>query len=301
MHKPGTLRTRLRQEGFLLVLLVPALVYFSVYHLVPMAGMALAFQDFRIVGHSQWVGLKHFKLLFSSPSFLGVLKNTLIISSMKIILFFPLPIAFALMLNELRSVFVRKFVQATAYLPHFLSWVVIAGVWISFLSPSTGGANQARGLVGLPPVDYMTSKSAIRWVLFASETWRSLGWDSIIYLAALMRISPSLYESADMDGAGPLQKAVYITIPELAPTMITVLILNLGFFMSAGFDQVFNMMNDSVISAVDILDTYVYRIGLLNMQYSFSTAASLFKGLIGLVLILGTHTAAKKVTGKGLW
>ncbi|MBU0927063.1 MAG: ABC transporter permease subunit [Spirochaetes bacterium] len=301
MHKPGTLRTRLRQEGFLIVLLVPALVYFSVYHLVPMAGMVLAFQDFRIVGPSQWVGLKHFRLLFSSPSFLGVLKNTLIISSMKIILFFPLPIAFALMLNELRSVFVRKFVQATAYLPHFLSWVVIAGVWISFLSPSTGGANQARGLLGLPPVDYMTSKSAIRWVLFASETWRSLGWDSIIYLAALMRISPSLYESADMDGAGPLQKAVYITIPELAPTMITVLILNLGFFMSAGFDQVFNMMNDSVISAVDILDTYVYRIGLLNMQYSFSTAASLFKGVIGLVLILGTHTAAKKVTGKGLW
>jgi putative aldouronate transport system permease protein len=301
MHKPRTLRTRIRQEGFLIVLLVPALVYFSVYHLAPMAGMSLAFQDFRIVGPSPFVGLKHFKLLFSSPSFFGVLRNTLIISSMKIILFFPLPIAFALMLNELRSVFLRKFIQATAYLPHFLSWVVIAGVWISFLSPSTGGANQARGLVGLPPVDYMTSKSAIRWVLFASETWRSLGWDSIIYLAALMRISPSLYESADMDGAGPLQKAWFITIPELAPTMITVLILNLGFFMSAGFDQVFNMMNDSVISAVDILDTYVYRIGLLNMQYSFSTAASLFKGVIGLVLILGTHSAAKRVTGKGLW
>lgn len=301
MPRQGRLGMRLRQEGFLLVLLAPALVYFSVYHLAPMAGMVLAFQDYRIVGPNEWVGLKHFKLLFSSPSFMNVLRNTLIISAMKIILFFPLPILFALMLNELRSVFLRKFVQATAYLPHFLSWVVIAGVWIAFLSPSTGGANQARGLIGLPPIDYMTSKSAIRWVLFASETWRSLGWDSIIYLAALMHISPSLYESADMDGAGPLQKAWYITIPELAPTMITVLILNLGFFMSAGFDQVFNMMNDSVISAVDILDTYVYRIGLLNMQYSFSTAASLFKGVIGLVLILGTHTAAKRVTGKGLW
>lgn len=301
MLKPRTLRTRFRQEGFLLVLLVPALVYFSVYHLVPMAGMSLAFQDFRIVGPSKFVGLKHFKMLFSSPAFFDVLKNTLIISTMKIILFFPLPLLFALMVNELRSVLLRKFVQATAYLPHFLSWVVIAGVWISFLSPSSGGANQARGLVGLPPVDYMTSKSAIRWVLFASETWRSLGWDSIIYLAALMRINPNLYESADMDGAGALQKAWYITLPELAPTMITVLILNLGFFMSAGFDQVFNMMNDSVISAVDILDTYIYRIGLLNMQYSFSTAANLFKGLIGLVLILGTHSAAKRVTGKGLW
>jgi putative aldouronate transport system permease protein len=138
-------------------------------------------------------------------------------------------------------------------------------------------------------------------VLFASETWRSLGWDSIIYLAALMRISPSLYEAAGMDGASALQKMRFVTLPELFPTMVTVLILNLGFFMSAGFDQVFNMMNDSVISVVDILDTYVYRIGLVNMQYSFSTAASLFKGAIGLMLILSTHFLAKRSTGKGLW
>ncbi len=295
------LGARLRRESFLFVLLAPALVYFAVFHLWPIAGMVMAFQDFRIVGPSKFAGLKHFKALFSSPSFLQVLRNTLIISSMKIILFFPLPILFALMLNELRSRVLRKFVQATAYLPHFLSWVVIAGVWISFLSPSSGGANKLRALLGMRPLDYMTDKSSIRWVLFASETWRSLGWDSIIYLAALMRISPSLYESAEMDGAGPLRKTWSITLPELGPTMITVFILNLGFFLNAGFDQVFNMMNDSVISVVDILDTYVYRIGLLNMQYSFSTAASLFKGLIGLALILGTHGASKRVTGKGLW
>jgi putative aldouronate transport system permease protein len=297
----ASLATRLRRESFLFVLLAPALVYFVVFHLVPIAGMVMAFQDFRIVGPSKFVGLKHFRVLFSSPSFLQVLRNTLIISSMKIILFFPLPILFALMVNELRSAVLRKFVQATAYLPHFLSWVVIAGVWIAFLSPSTGGANKLRGLLGLKALDFMTDKGSIRWVLFASETWRSLGWDSIIYLAALMRISPSLYESAEMDGAGPLRKTWSITLPELAPTMITVFILNLGFFMNAGFDQVFNMMNDSVISVVDILDTYVYRIGLLNMQYSFSTAASLFKGAIGLLLILGTHAASKRVSGKGLW
>jgi putative aldouronate transport system permease protein len=296
-----TLAARLRRESFLFVLLAPALAYFVVFHLVPIAGMVMAFQDFRIVGPSKFVGFKHFKTLFSSPSFLQVLRNTLIISSMKIILFFPLPILFALMVNELRSVILRKFVQATAYLPHFLSWVVIAGVWIAFLSPSTGGANKLRGLAGMKSLDFMTDKGSIRWVLFASETWRSLGWDSIIYLAALMRISPSLYESAEMDGAGPLRKTWSITLPELAPTMITVFILNLGFFLNAGFDQVFNMMNDSVISVVDILDTYVYRIGLLNMQYSFSTAASLFKGAIGLILILGTHAASKRVSGKGLW
>ena len=299
--RTASLAVRFRREGFLFVLLAPALVYFFVFHIVPITGMTIAFQDFRIIGKSPFVGWKHFSILFSSPAFASVIRNTLILSAMKIILFFPLPIIFALMLNEIRAVAYRKFVQAVAYLPHFLSWVVIAGVWITFLSPGSGGANRLRDLMGLPPLDYMTSKSHIRWVLFASETWRSLGWDSIIYLAALMRISPSLYESADMDGATSLQKMRFITLPELSPTMITVLILNLGFFMNAGFDQVFNMMNDSVISVVDILDTYVYRIGLLNVQYSLSTAASLFKGAIGLVLILGTHSAAKRVTGKGLW
>jgi putative aldouronate transport system permease protein len=293
--------TRTRREFILLVFLLPALAYFAVFHLAPMAGMAIAFQDFRIVGRSRFVGLKDFVTLFSSPAFGDVIRNTLILSSMKIILFFPLPIIFSLMVNEVRVKTFRKFAQGVAYLPHFLSWVVITGIWISFLSPSTGGANQLRGLLGLAPVDYMTSKVHIRWVLFASETWRSLGWDSIIYLAALMRINPSLYEAAGIDGASPLQKMRFVTLPELFPTMVTVFILNLGFFMNAGFDQVFNMMNDSVISVVDILDTFVYRIGLVNMQYSFSTAASLFKGAIGLVLILSTHLMAKRNTGKGLW
>jgi putative aldouronate transport system permease protein len=301
MSPASSLVTRFRRDGFLFVLLAPALAYFLVFHLLPMAGMVIAFQDFRLVGKSKFVGFKHFRILFSSPAFGSVLRNTLILSTMKIVLFFPLPVAFALMVNEVRLKVFRKFVQSVAYLPHFLSWVVIAGIWIAFLSPSTGGLNQLRGLLGLGPVDYMTSKAHIRWVLFASETWRSLGWDSIIYLAALMRISPSLYEAAGMDGASALQKMRFVTLPELFPTMVTVLILNLGFFMSAGFDQVFNMMNDSVISVVDILDTYVYRIGLVNMQYSFSTAASLFKGAIGLMLILSTHFLAKRSTGKGLW
>jgi putative aldouronate transport system permease protein len=295
------LAVRLRNEGMLYLLLAPALVYFLVFHILPMAGMSIAFEDFRLVGKGKFVGLKHFIALFSSPGFAAVLANTLILSTMKIVLFFPLPIVFALMVNELRLAAYRKFIQSVVYLPHFLSWVVIAGVWIAFLSPTTGGANEIRRLLGLAPLDYMTSKDHIRWVLFLSETWRSLGWDSIIYLAALIRISPSLYESADMDGANALQKMRSITLPELVPTMVTVFILNLGFFMSAGFDQVFNMMNDSVISKVDILDTFVYRIGLVNMQYSFSTAASLFKGIIGLVLILSTHGAAKRLTGKGLW
>jgi putative aldouronate transport system permease protein len=297
----ASLAGRLRRDGFLFVLLAPALAYFFIFNILPMAGMTIAFQDFRLVGKSPFVGLKHFITLFSSPTFSTVLVNTLILSSLKVILYFPLPVIFSLLVNELRAAAMRKIVLGVAYLPHFLSWVVIAGVWIAFLSPSTGGANQLRGFLGLAPVDFMTSKAHIRWVLFASEAWRSVGWDSIIYLAALMRISASLYEAADIDGASALQKMRFVTVPELVPTMVTVFILNLGFFMSAGFDQVFNMMNDSVISRVDILDTFVYRIGLVNMQYSFSTAASLFKGVIGVGLILSTHFAAKRMTGKGLW
>jgi putative aldouronate transport system permease protein len=301
MARPQTLVARIGRDAVLYALLAPALLYFLVFHILPIAGMTMAFQDYRLFGKSPWVGFKHFVTLFSSPSFSLVIANTLILSTMKIILFFPLPIIFSLMVNELRAAVLRKFVQGVAYLPHFLSWVVIAGVWIAFLSPGSGGANKIRDLLGLAPIDYMTSKDHIRWILFASETWRSLGWDSIIYLAALIRISPSLYESADMDGASALQKMRFITLPELVPTMVTVFILNLGFFMNAGFDQVFNMMNDSVISRIDILDTFVYRIGLVNMQYSFSTAASLFKGMIGLILILSTHGVAKRVTGRGLW
>ena len=301
MSGSGSLAGRLRRDGFLFVLLAPALIYFFIFNILPMAGMSIAFEDFRLVGKSPFVGFKHFITLFSSPTFSTVLVNTLILSSMKVILYFPLPVIFSLLVNELRAAAMRKIVQGVAYLPHFLSWVVIAGVWIAFLSPSTGGANQVRGFLGLAPVDFMTSKTHIRWVLFASETWRSLGWDSIIYLAALMRISASLYDAADIDGASSLQKMRFVTVPELASTMVTVFILNLGFFMSAGFDQVFNMMNDSVISRVDILDTFVYRIGLVNMQYSFSTAASLFKGVIGVALILSTHFAARRMTGKGLW
>ncbi|MEK3800420.1 ABC transporter permease subunit [Peribacillus sp. FSL H8-0477] len=292
---------QIKRDWVLYAMLLPALVYFSIFHVIPLIGMKLAFQDYRIIGDNVWVGLKHFNVLFSSPAFLDVLKNTIIISSMKIIFFFPVPIILSLIINEVRNGPFRKYVQSVIYLPHFLSWVVITGVWISLLSPVDGGINVIRNFFQLPSLDYMTSKDHIRWVLVISETWRSAGWDSIIYLAAIMKISPGLYEAAKIDGATSLQQMRYITIPELLSTVVTVFILNLGFFMNAGFDQVFNMINDSVISVIDILDTYVYRIGILNGQYAYATAASLFKGVIGVILILSTHFISKKVSGKGVW
>ncbi|AZB44520.1 sugar ABC transporter permease [Bacillus sp. FJAT-42376] len=291
----------IKQDWVLYAMLVPALVYFITFHIVPLIGMKLAFQDYRILGNHEWVGLKHFNVLFSSPAFFTVLKNTVIISAMKMLFFFPVPILLSILINEVQHGRFRNSVQSIIYLPHFLSWVVIAGIWISLLNPEDGGLNLIRNFFQLPSVDYMTSKDHIRWVLVFSEIWRSAGWDSIIYLAAIMKISPALYEAARIDGASNLQQLRYITIPELSGTIITVFILNLGFFMNAGFDQVFNLMNNSVISVIDILDTYVYRIGLVNGQYSYATAASLFKGVIGTVLILGTHFISKRLTGRGVW
>ncbi|MBM7577857.1 putative aldouronate transport system permease protein [Jeotgalibacillus terrae] len=291
---------KMREDWILYLMLAPGITYFVIFHVIPIYEMKLAFENYRIIDENTWAGLEHFKVLFSSPAFMDVLQNTVIISTMKIIFIFPIPIILSLLINEVRSGPYRKYVQSISYLPHFLSWVVIAGIWISFLNPD-GGINIIRNFFQLPSIDFMTSKDHIRWVLVFSEMWRSAGWDSILYIAAIMRISPSLYEAAKLDGASTLQQMRHITLPALATTVVTVFILNLGFFMNAGFDQVFNLMNDSVISKIDILDTYVYRIGLLNGQYSYATAASLFKGVIGLVLILGTHFLSKRFTGKGVW
>lgn len=292
---------RIYCDRSLYIILLPAMLYFVVFSLWPIYGMKMAFEDYRVVGKSVWVGLKHINELLGSPAFYNVLKNTLIISAMKIILYFPIPVIFALLLNEITNSTFKNFTQAVSYLPHFLSYVVIAGIWISLLSPQTGAVNQILGLFNISPIDFMTSKSHFRWVLFFSETWRSTGWDSIIYVAAILNINNEIYEAADVDGANRLQVIRHIIIPELKMPMITLFILNLGFFLNAGFDQVFNFMNDSVISVGDILDTYVYRMGLLNGQYSYATAASLFKGVIGVVLILISHFVSKKISGKGVW
>lgn len=292
---------RMRKDYVLYLMLLPSLVYFTVFNVIPIFNMKLAFQDYKIIGDNVWVGLKHFQTLFSSPAFMDVLMNTVIISTMKIIFIFPIPILLSLLINELRFGPYRKFIQSVSYLPHFLSWVVLAGIWIALLNPVDGGVNTLRNFFNLPALDFMTSKEHIRWVLVFSEMWRSAGWDTILYIAAILKISPSLYEAAKIDGASTLQQMRYITLPAMVSTVITVFILNLGFFMNAGFDQVFNLMNDSVLSVIDILDTYVYRIGLLNGQYAYATAAGLFKGVIGLFLILGTHFLSKKITGKGVW
>ena len=295
------LKRRIYRDRHLYLMLIPVLLYFVVWHYLPMWGTRIAFQNVRFIGKNEWVGLKHFRVLFSSPIFLKVFFNTVAISTMKIVFIFPLPILLAFLLNEIRNPHVRQGVQSVVYIPHFLSWVVIAGVFISLLEAPDGAMNKVLGVFGFDPVSFMTSSRHIRWVFVFSEAWRSMGWDSILYIAAINSIAPELYDAATVDGASRFQQARKITLPCIAPTIITVFILNMGFFMNAGFDQVFNMMNDAVISQVDIIDTYVYRVGLRKGNFSLGTAAGLFKGIIGIGLIFTTDRLSRKLTGEGVW
>ncbi len=292
---------RIWQDRVLYLLLLPAMLYFVFFRLWPIWNMRLAFFNYNARKPWTWAGLKWFEIIFSSGGFFAILGNTLRISFMKYVLMFPFSVFFAILLNELRSSRMRKLVQVSTYLPHFLSWVVIAGIFINILSPTGGILNDFRALFGLTAIDYMTEKSSIMGVLFASSLWRSLGWDSIIYFAAIIGINQSLYEAAYMDGANRVQIIRYVVLPALVTPMVTTFILNLGFFLDAGFDQVFNFTNDAVNSTIDILDTYIYRLGLTQGQYEVSTAVGLIKGVVGTILVLLTHVTSKKLTGTGVW
>ena len=293
---------QVKRDRALYMILLPTIIYFCIFRVWPIINMRLAFYDFKARGPWEFAGLKYFKLIFQSDAFAQILENTLIISFMKYVLLFPVFVIFALVLNELRCQKFRKYVQIVSYLPHFLSWVVIAGIWKSFLDPSAQGAlNQILAFFGAEQVDLLTSKGAIRWILMLCEAWRSLGWDSIIYFTAILNISPDLYEAAKMDGANRWDIIRNIILPALLIPMTTVFILNLGFFMSAGFDQVYNFTNNAVNSVIDILDTYVNRLGIENAQYSIATAVSLIKGLVGVVLVYLPHVTSKQLTGEGVW
>lgn len=293
---------RMWKDRYLYLMISPTILYFLIFRVWPIINMRLAFFDYKARRPWEFAGLKYFKMIFSTSAFASILKNTLILSFMKYVLLFPFFVIFALMLTELRRERCRKYVQVVSYLPHFLSWVVIAGIWMSFLAPSDeGGLNQILSIFGLGPVDLLTSKKAIRWILMLCEGWRSLGWDSIIYFTTIIGIDLSLYEAAKMDGANRKALIRYIILPALVPPMTTMFILNLGFFMSAGFDQVYNFTNPAVNSTIDILDTYINRVGIESAQYSIGTAVALLKGFVGMVLVYMTHITSKKMTGEGVW
>jgi len=269
-----------------------------------MYGLIISFKDFRILDGmmaSPWVGFKHFKTVFGSDDFWVVFKNTLVISGLKLIFNFPAPIIFALLLNEVKNMQFKKTVQTISYMPHFLSWVVLAGIVVNFLSPSTGPINMILKVLGAKPIYFVADRKWFREVLVLSAIWKEVGWGTIIYLAALSNINLELYEAAVLDGANRFKQTIYVTLPSISPVIIIMFIFAVGAIVNDDFDQIFNLYNPAVYSVGDVLSTYIYRMGLENMQYSFSTAVGLFKNTISFTLIIITNYLSKRYSDYGLW
>jgi putative aldouronate transport system permease protein len=294
----------MRRHYILYLMVVPGLLYFLVFRYFPMYGAIIAFKDYRVLEGftgSPWAGFKHFRTIFASPNFYNVLTNTLLISIYKLLFGLPVDIGVALMLNELRIYWFKRSVQTITYLPHFLSWVVVFGVLLTTLSPSSGLLNKAIVALGGQPINFLADPQWFRTVLVASDIWKDLGWGAIIYLAALAGISPSLYEAAAVDGATRWHRIRHITLPGLVPVIVLVTLLRIGNLLSAGFEQVFVLYNPSVYGVADIIDTWVYRQGIQGFQFSVSAAVGLFKGVVGCILLVSANSLSKRFAGTGLW
>ena len=287
----------------LYLLLLPTLLFFVIFSYVPYGGLVMAFQDFsprRGIWGSEWVGFAHFEYLFGRAGFYQILINTLLISTYKLVLGMPVPIIFALFLNEVRLGVFKRVTQTLTYFPHFLSWVVYGGLMVIFLSPGGALANIMESL-GQPDPRLLSNASTFRAVLVVTNIMKEFGWNAIIYLAAITAISPTLYEAATMDGANRWQQMRYITLPGIRGVIVILFILNLGHILDAGFEQVFVMYNPSVYSVAEIIDTYVYQIGLVSGRFSLATAVGLFKGVIGMILILSSNQILKRLNMPTIW
>jgi putative aldouronate transport system permease protein len=290
------LRSMWRQR-WLYFLMLPTLIYFAIFKYGPLWNAQIAFKDFKpllgVMG-SPWVGFKHFETFINSFYFTELMTNTIIFSVAKLILGLPLAVICAIALHETWFLRFRTFVQTMIYLPHFLSWVIMFGVMLVILSPGNGLLNSVIEKFGGEPIPFLTSPDHFRWVVILSDIWKETGWSTILYLAALLAISPDLYEAAAVDGATPLQRIWYISLPGILPVIVLVTLLRMGHILEAGFNQIFVLYSVPVYSVGDIIDTWVYRQGVLNFQFSLATAVGFFKGVIGLVLILVSNRVAKR-------
>lgn len=292
-----TTRKNLEALHYLLMLL-PGLALLLAFHFVPLLGSVMAFQKFipaRGIFRSQWVGFANFIYMFKIPDARQVFANTVLIASAKLIALFLASIVFALLLNELRVRLLKSAVQTVVYLPHFLSWVILA-VLVRTIFSLDGPVNQLLGWLGIDPIYFLGSNRWFPAVLVGTDTWKEFGFNAIIFLAALTAVSPDLYEAAAMDGAGRWRRMWHITLPGIAPTAVLVACLWLGNVLNAGFDQIFNLYNPLVYRSSDIIDTYVYRMGLLQAQYSLATAVGLLKSVVSLMLIMISYALARKLT-----
>jgi putative aldouronate transport system permease protein len=288
----------------LYLLSIPGIIYFLLFKYVPLLGSAMAFQDYNIFTGffgSPWVGFEHFIRMFAYDEFIRILINTLLIALYSLVFAFPIPIVLALLLNEVRILLFKRILQTVVYMPHFLSWVVIGGITVEILSPQSGFVNQIIRLFGAEPVYFMGEESYIRSIIVSSGIWRDAGWGTIIYLAAIAGVNPDLYEAAQIDGANRWKQTLTITIPSILPTISILFLLQIGHFLDFGFERVFIFLNSLNSGKGEILDTYIYTVGLIDRQYSYTTAVGLFKSIVGLMLIVLGNTVSKKLTGEGLY
>lgn len=285
------------------LMLLPGMIMLVIFVFVPLFGSVMAFENYSpakgILG-SKWVGLDNFEFIFSLPDSRQVFVNTLVIAFGKLVFNIVVPVLFAILLNEITVKIFKKTFQTIVYLPHFLSWVVLATVVTNMFSLS-GPINSALSALGGTPIQFLADNNWFRKVMVATDVWKEFGYNSVVYLAALTGIDLGLYEAASIDGANRFKQILHITLPSLLPTIVLMTALNLGNILNAGFDQIFNLYNPIVYETGDIIDTYVYRIGMVERQYSIGTAVGLLKSVISFVLIMGANKAAKKLTGSGIF
>ena len=296
-------RRKLSHSKVMLLMMALPVVYFLVFRYAPMFGLVIAFKDYNVflgLRASEWVGLRNFRELFASPDFWQIFRNTLVISLMKLIIGFPIPIILALLLNEIRSTGFKRVMQTVLYLPYFISWAIIGTMILVLFSPTSGLLSGVSIWLTGERMNLLTSAEHFRGILVVSDIWRNAGWGTIIYLAAISQVDPNLYEAAIVDGANKLRQIWHVTIPAIAGVIVLLFILRVGWMMHAGFEQILVLQNPLVMDVSDIFDTYVYRVGLGRGEYSYTATAEMFKSVISLVLIYGTDRLAKALGEEGL-
>lgn len=297
-------KVKTHQYWQLYAMMVLPLLYFVIFKYVPMFGNILAFRRYRPgMGPfgTEWVGLRYFKLFFKDAAFWNAFKNTIVLSLLNLVINFPIPIIFALLLNEVRNRYFKKFVQTVSYMPRFISTVVVIAIVSELLSPSTGILNVVRGKMGLDAIYYMNDPKYFRTIYVLLDTWQYTGWTAIIYLASITSISADMYEAATIDGATRIQQIFYVTIPSILPTIMVMLILNIGRLLSLGFEKILLLYTPTNSQVSDILDTLVYRTGLANQNYSYATAIGLFTGIVGVILVTSSNNLSRKLTGQSIY
>lgn len=308
-NKPGLGKARnfrsLKKYLPLYLLFLPPLIYFIIFRYVPIVmAVSLSFMDYNIYKGfiaSSWVGLKHFNEFFQSVYFFRVLRNTLVINLLNLLIVFPAPILFALLLNEVRVSWIKRSVQTVSYLPHFVSTVIVASMAVTFLSPSVGVVNHLLERLGMERVNLLLEARYFWGIYTGLDLWKTLGWSAILYFAALTGINPELYEASRVDGASRLKQTLHITIPGIAPTIIILLLLKIGDLLEVGYELILLLYNPNTYATADVIGTYVYRRGILEANYSFASAVGLFQSLMGLVLIIVANRLARKYSETSMW